>query len=167
MDDQCPQIRRACKEDGAPIMDVRWDQALDSLEMDRQAIIDCAERLRASLASLKSDSRKIKDLATGEAYAGLFSELLLAVDRVKNEPLSEDSRSSIADEIIEVCSHYGLEPVLCDETVNLHEHEIVGLIKTDDAFKDGKVARVERDGYRIGGRLLRPARVVVFRHEED
>lgn len=26
-------------------MDVRWDQALDSLEMDRQAIIDCAERL--------------------------------------------------------------------------------------------------------------------------
>lgn len=44
-------------------MDVRWDQALDSLEMDRQAIIDCAERLRASLASLKSDSRKIKDLA--------------------------------------------------------------------------------------------------------
>ena len=54
-------------------MDVRWDQALDSLEMDRQAIIDCAERLRASLASLKSDSRKIKDLATGEAYAGLFS----------------------------------------------------------------------------------------------
>ena len=61
-------------------MDVRWDQALDSLEMDRQAIIDCTERLRASLASLKSDSRKIKDLATGEAYAGLFSELLLAVD---------------------------------------------------------------------------------------
>lgn len=166
MDDQCPQIRRACKEDGAPIMDVRWDQVLDSLEMDRQAIIDCAERLRASLASLKSDSRKIKDLATGEAYAGLFSELLLAVDRVKNEPLSEDLRSSIADEIIEVCSHYGLESVLCDETVNLHEHEIVGLIKTDDAFKDGKVARVERDGYRIGGRLLRPARVVVFRHEE-
>ena len=163
MDDQCPQIRRACKEDGAPIMDVRWDQALDSLEMDRQAIIDCAERLRASLASLKSDSRKIKDLATGEAYAGLFSELLLAVDRVKNEPLSEDLRSSIADEIIEVCSHYGLESVLCDETVNLHEHEIVGLIKTDDAFKDGKVARVERDGYRIGGRLLRPARVVVSR----
>lgn len=53
-------------------MDVRWDQALDSLEMDRQAIIDCTERLRASLASLKSDSRKIKDLATGEAYAGLF-----------------------------------------------------------------------------------------------
>lgn len=70
-------------------MDVRWGQALDGLEVDRQAIIDCAEQLRASLASLKSDSRKIKDLATGEAYAGLFSELLLAVDRIKNEPLSE------------------------------------------------------------------------------
>ena len=62
-------------------MDVRWGQALDSLEMDRRAIIDCAEELRASLASLKSDSRKIKDLTTGEAYAGLFSELLLAVDK--------------------------------------------------------------------------------------
>lgn len=50
--------------------------------------------------------------------------------------------------------------------VNLREHEVVGLIKTCDASKDGEIARVERDGYRLGVRLLRPARVVVFRYEE-
>lgn len=148
-------------------MDAQWDQALSSLENDRQEIINCAARLKASLASLKSDSRKVTELATGEAYAALFAELVLTVDRFKGEPLSEGLRSSIVDEIFEVCGHYGLEQVSCAGKVNLREHEIVGLIKTRDASKDGEIVRVERDGYRLGGRLLRPARVVVFRHEED
>ncbi len=153
-------------ENRASIMDVRWDQALDGLDSDRRAIIDCAAQLKTSLASLKSDSNKIKDLATGEAFATLFTELLLAIDRFRSEPLSEDLRTSIVDEVIETCGHYGLERVSCPGKVNLREHEVVGLIKTCDASKDGEIARVERDGYRLGVRLLRPARVVVFRYEE-
>ncbi len=148
-------------------MDAQWDQALSSLENDRQEIINCAAQFKASLASLKSDSRKVAELATGEAYAALFAELVLTVDRFKGEPLSEDLRSSIVDEIVEVCGHYGLKPVLCSGKVNLREQEVVGLIKTGDASRDGEVARVERDGYRLGERLLRPARVVAFRYEED
>lgn len=153
-------------ENRASIMDVRWDQALDGLDSDRRAIIDCAAQLKTSLASLKSDSNRIKDLATGEAFATLFTELLLAIDRFRSEPLSEDLRTSIVDEVIETCGHYGLERVSCAGKVNLREHEVVGLIKTCDASKDGEIARVERDGYRLGVRLLRPARVVVFRYEE-
>ncbi|MGI6878973.1 nucleotide exchange factor GrpE [Microbacterium sp. gxy059] len=105
-----------------------------------------------------------RELDTGEAFAGLFREILLAVDRLRGEEASAALSASVADELIEILARRGLEPVAdagaCDPDV----HEVVEVV--DAGAEPGQIVRVRRPGYTLGARLLRPAQVVVRAHEE-
>ncbi len=47
------------------------------------------------------------------------------------------------------------------------EHEAVEVVKTSDPAQDHRVAEVVQRGFRLAGKLLRPARVKVFEYKED
>jgi molecular chaperone GrpE len=45
-------------------------------------------------------------------------------------------------------------------------HQSIEVVKTDDKEKDHKVAEIIQRGYKLSGRVIRPARVNIFEHNE-
>lgn len=149
-------------------MEVALDRALLSLEQSRDDLSGQIAEQRSVLASLKESALEVAALTTGRAYADLFRELLLAVDRLRTEEPSEELRDSVADEIIEVLRRRGLSTVENGPKLDLRYHEVVGTVAAQTPEEDGDVAEVIREGYLLGGVLLRPSRVVVARsHKEE
>ncbi len=46
-------------------------------------------------------------------------------------------------------------------------HEALTTMPVDDAAMDGRIVQVFSKGYRVGSRLIRPARVVIGQHHEE
>jgi molecular chaperone GrpE (heat shock protein) len=86
------------------------------------------------------------ELARGEAFAAVFAELLLVVDRLQREEASAQLNASVVLEMLEILARRGLAPVPVSGA------EVVG---------------VRRGGYTLGGRLLRAAQVVVAEPDPD
>ena len=60
-----------------------------------------------------------------------------------------------------------MEPVNpLGERFDPNYHEAIILTPTDDPEQDEMVSQVLLTGYRLGDRLLRPAQVAVYRHED-
>ena len=49
-----------------------------------------------------------------------------------------------------------------DEVFNPTEHEAVDKVATDDDAKVNKVAKVVKVGYKLGGKVIQPAKVAVY-----
>lgn len=111
------------------------------------------------------------ELDTGKAFAPLFKELLLALDRLQaNEP-SVELNHSIADEILNLLSRYGLGAIDTSGLVDTRIHEVVGVQDADEGkdgsekdadHAEGSICTVVRSGYTLGDSVLRPAQVTIW-----
>lgn len=122
---------------------------------------------RATLASIKQSAAEVARIESGRAYSSLFADLLLALDRLGSEKLSEELRDSVIEEILDDCARYGLSAVDETGTLNLRNQEVVGTVEASMPEEDGTIVEVVRAGYLVGGELLRPARVVVARYSPE
>lgn len=138
--------------------------ALDMLEKAVAVLTDRLVEDRSVLQAMKVNAGYLHELASRDAFATLFKELLLAIDRLEREELTEDLRSSVIDELVSVCERHGLEQIDADGVPNLRLHEIVGVVETDKQDADGHIALVARSGYRLAGKVLRPAQVYIWRY---
>lgn len=146
----------------APLTD-----ALTELEKGRDALAGQLMEQRSVLAALKRSSQEVAALASGHAFAGLFAELLLALDRLKAEDLTEELRDSVIEEILGALESRGLHPVDNVAKLNLRYHEVVGTVVAESLDEDGRIVEVLREGYLLGDSLLRPSRVVVARYPRE
>lgn len=99
-------------------------------------------------------------LDRGEAFAGLFQELLLAVDRLRAGAPGDALNASVVAEFLEILARRGVSAIPASGAPDPDAHEIVGAVKGSDS-EPGTIIEVRRPGYVLGGRLLRPAQVVV------
>ena len=139
------------------------DEVLRALEQGRDALSGQIAEQRSVLAALKSNALEVTSLATGRAYTDLFKELLLALDRLRAEELTEELRDSVVEEFLEVLGRRGLSPIDNGPKLDLHHHEVAGTVDASSPEEDGDIVEVLREGYLLGGALLRPSRVVVAR----
>lgn len=122
--------------------------------MEDRAKNELIEALRKSL--LERDA-----LASGDAFRDLFREALVALDRLRSQQPDGELVESVHDELLDVFARRGLEAVPSDGQVDPSRHEVVGTVAASDELPPGEIVAVEREGFTLGGRLLRPARVVV------
>lgn len=109
-----------------------------------------------------ADSLKRRDeIARGEAFKQLFSEMLLAMDRFAAGAPSVELNETFMDELQEILGHYGLRPIVNDGLADPRLHEVVGTVPAGDDGVAMKIVEVKRPGYLIGDRVLRASRVVV------
>lgn len=89
----------------------------------------------------------------------IYSELLLIIDRLSSL-IDDPVASSTIEEILEVLHRRGVRSITEVETFDPRLHEAVRTEPSDEVARGGIVARL-RDGYTVGGEVLRPAAVVV------
>ena len=69
-------------------------------------------------------------------------------------------------QLMGVLREHSAEPMRAEgEKFNPEEHEAVGEREVGDPEKDGTVVAEARKGYRMKGKVLRPAQVIVGRYE--
>lgn len=102
---------------------------------------------------------------TDQFMTPLVKEVLLVCDRIETSAEGSPVLWSVLDELLEVFRRRGLEEISCDGLFDPKVHEGVAVETVLDPSKDNRVVAVRRAGYRLGDRVVRPARVVVSRFE--
>ncbi|MCG8468206.1 MAG: nucleotide exchange factor GrpE [Gemmatimonadetes bacterium] len=135
-------------------------------------------RLAAEFDNFRRRTRKELFEAGERARAELAGELLEVLDdlqRVADTPCEGTTTEAlhqgtelVAKKLTKTLADAGMEAVNpLGERFDPNLHEAILVAPTDDESKDETVSQVVRIGYRLGDRLLRPAQVGVFRHEEE
>ena len=74
----------------------------------------------------------------------------------------------ISSELNKIFEEYGVKPVgEVGETFDPSVHQSIDLVATSHKELDHKIARVIQQGYKLGERVLRPARVNVYEHKNE
>ena len=108
-------------------------------------------------------------------FAGKLLETMDDLQRVADTPLEGTTTEAlhegiglVARKFAKVLSDNGVEPVNpVGERFDPNVHDALMMTPTDDPEQDELVSHVVLIGYRLGDRLLRPARVTVYRHEAE
>ena len=154
-----------------PAVDLDPDAELEELK-DRHL------RLAAEFDNYRRRTRR-EMLEAGEAArADMARKLLETIDdltRVAEAPCDPEQHQAmhdgvglIARKLVKTLSDAGMESVNpLGERFDPNYHEAIILTPTDDPEQDEMVSQVMLTGYRLADRLLRPAQVAVYRHEES
>lgn len=102
---------------------------------------------------------------TDQFMTPLVKEVLMVCDRIEAAADGSSVLWSVLDELLEVFRRRGLEEIDCDGLFDPKVHESIGVETVRDPANDNRVVTVRRSGYRLGDRVVRPARVVVARFE--
>lgn len=115
------------------------------------------------ISSVQQSLRERDELARGEAYRAIFKEVLTALDRLIAEEPSQELATSVRDEILDIFAVRGLEPIETEGMFDPARHEVASVVMADESYPSGTIISRERDGFVLGDRVLRPARVTVAR----
>jgi molecular chaperone GrpE len=122
------------------------------------------QRLQAEYVNYKRRVDRDRDLARKVTIEGVLKDFLSVLDDVRSAREHEELNGgfkAVAEEIERVTSKYGLETFgEAGEPFNPHIHE--ALLHAHAEGIDGPTCvEILQPGYRIGDRILRPARVAV------
>lgn len=148
------------------------EEAIQRLEEALDQTKDQLLRMAAEFDNFRKRTAKERQDMRARAQADLALNVLEALDdlnRVVNLDLAEASTKDVIDgvEMVERKLLQHLEPSglmrvgVQGDKFDPNEHEAVGMVPTTSEEDDGTVANVVQAGYRFGGSLLRPARVLV------
>jgi molecular chaperone GrpE len=128
------------------------------------------QRLQAEYVNYKRRVDRDRDLARKVTIEGVLRDFLSVLDDVRSAREHEELSGgfkAVAEEIERVTSKYGLEAFgKAGDPFNPHIHE--ALLHAHAEGIDGPTCvEILQPGYRIGDRILRPARVAVAEPEPE
>jgi molecular chaperone GrpE len=147
--------------------------ALSQLEGERAALVDTLRRVQADFENYRKRVLREQTTLVERATERLVEDLLPVLDSFDGalasaasgeSPEAEKMRSGVAgirSQLVTVLERAGLERIEADGVLfDPNEHEAV---MHDDGAGEPHVAETMRTGYRLKGRVLRPAMVRVTR----
>ncbi len=168
---------RAVEEHGGLAVADFQDQ-IDALTRDKNSLYDQLLRRQAEFENFRKRTERDRIETYNRARADIIMELLPVIDNFDRalsslETSSEDAAGLrhgvelIHKQFKDILTKLGLEPV---EAVGCpfdpHVHEAVATESTDQHEENTIIAEFER-GYKLGDKLLRPAKVKVASTPED
>jgi len=138
------------------------------LEAEVQDLKDRLARSFADMANMRRRQAEDMQRARDDKVLQLGAELLPVLDAFRMALRAEGSREDLqqgVDMILgmlsDLLARHGVEEVPCEGTpFDPRVHEAVSVEVRDDV-EPGAIVAVQLAGYRLGDRILRPARVVV------
>lgn len=134
---------------------------------DRQAALRALRNLEATEARLERNARREAEETRGK----LVQELLPVLDNLdrtiraahgRSDPALLEGVRMVRQQLEGVLRGYGVERIeALGQRFDPAVHEAIGMIAVDDPQRHGTVVHQAEPGYRMAGRLLRPARVSV------
>jgi len=136
--------------------------------VDRQAALRALRNLEATEARLERNARREAD----ETRARLVQELLPVLDNLdrtiraaqagRGDPAMLEGVRMVRQQLEGVLRGYGVERIeALGQRFDPAIHEAIGMVGVDDPQRHGAVVQQAEPGYRLAGRLLRPAKVSV------
>src|ERR671923_623572 len=147
---------------------------LEALRAENEELIDSLQRLKAEFDNYRKRAARDQESLVARAHERLVKELLPVVDDLERalqaaeeheEAKLEEGVRLVHRALAEALSREGLEEVPVDGKFDPHVHEAL-LSQPSDA-DEGSVIDVVQKGYKLGDRVLRPARVVVAGPKEE
>jgi molecular chaperone GrpE len=153
--------------DAAPGAFPQPEAAGDS-STDRQSALRALRNLEATEARVERNARRELDEARGK----LVQELLPVLDNLdrtlraahanRSDPAMLEGVRLVRQQLEGVLRGYGVERIeALDQRFDPNLHEAVGVTAVSDQRRHGLVVYQAEPGYRLGDRLLRPAKVTV------
>jgi molecular chaperone GrpE len=145
------------------------DERLAQLEKERDEYLDSLQRLKAEFDNYRKRTAREQASFASRANESLLKELLPILDDLERalEAAEEHEEAKLEEGVRlvhraleEALRKQGLEVIETDGPFDPHVHEAL-LTQPGDEAEPGSVLQVLQKGYRLGDRVLRPARVVV------
>jgi molecular chaperone GrpE len=141
------------------------------LEKERDEHLDQLKRVAAEFDNYRKRVARDQQSLAARAHERLVKELLPVLDDLERALQACDSeRESVEDgvrlvhrELEKTLAKEGLAEIETNGHFDPHVHE--ALLSQPSAQEEGSILEVLQKGYRLGDRVLRPARVVVSQGE--
>src|SRR5438034_481601 len=147
---------------------------LEALRNENEELIDTLQRLQADFDNYHKRAARDQESLVARAGERIVKELLPVLDDLERaleavesheEAELEDGVKLVHRQLEQLLEKEGLALVETDGQIDPHVHEAL-LTQPSDA-DEGSVIEVLQKGYRLGDRVLRPARVVVAGPKEE
>ena len=139
-----------------------------ALRKERDELVDTLQRVQAEFDNFRKRAARDQKSLVARAHERLVKELLPVLDDLERaleaaeaheEAKLEEGVALVTRSFADVLRREGLEEVPTDGKFDPHVHE--ALLSQPSEAEEGSVIEVLQKGYRLGDRVLRPARVVV------
>jgi len=147
---------------------------LEALRAENEELIDTLQRVKADFDNYRKRAARDQESLVARAGERIVKELLPILDDLERaleaaeqheEAKLEDGVQLVHRQLEQLLEKEGLALVETDGQFDPHVHEAL-LTQPSDA-EEGSVIEVLQKGYRLGDRVLRPARVVVAGPKEE
>ena len=147
---------------------------LEALRNENEELIDTLQRLQADFDNYRKRAARDQESLVARAGERIVKELVPILDDLERaleaaeqheEAQLEDGVKLVHRQLEQLLAKEGLAVVETDGRFDPHVHEAL-LTQPSDA-DEGSVIEVLQKGYRLGDRVLRPARVVVAGPKEE
>ena len=147
---------------------------LASVTHERDDYLDRLQRLKAEFDNYRKRAARDQESLVARATERLVKELLPVVDDLERaleaaakheEATLEEGVRLVHRALRDTLAKEGLVEIETDGRFDPHVHE--ALVAQPSEADEGSVIDVVQKGYRLGDRVLRPARVVVAGPKED
>jgi molecular chaperone GrpE len=141
---------------------------LEQVEAERDEYLDHLKRLAADFENYRKRAVRDQESLVARAHERLVKELLPVLDDLERalEAAEEHEEAELEEgvrlvhrELKDALAKEGLVEIDSDGRFDPHVHE--ALLSQPSTEDDGAILEVIQKGYRLGDRVLRPARVVV------
>ncbi len=148
------------------------EERLAEVERERDEYLNDLKRVAADFENYRKRVARDQEGLAARAHERLVKELLPVLDDLERalEAAAEHEEAKLEEgvrlvhrELVEALAREGLIEVETDGQFDPHVHE--ALLSQPSELDDGAVIEVLQKGYRLGDRVLRPARVVVSQSE--
>ncbi|MEK6274906.1 MAG: nucleotide exchange factor GrpE [Actinomycetota bacterium] len=147
---------------------------LEALRVENEELIETLQRVKADFDNYRKRAARDQESLVARAGERIVKELLPVVDDLERaleaanaheEAKLEEGVKLVHRQLEQILEREGLAPVETDGKFDPHVHE--ALLTQPSAADEGDVIEVLQKGYRLGDRVLRPARVVVAGPKEE
>src|SRR5213592_1685873 len=151
-----------------PTTKAELEEQLAALEAERDERLNDLKRVAADFENYRKRVARDQESLVARAHERLVKELLPVLDDLERalvaaeehaEAKLEDGVKLVHRELVEALAKEGLVEIETEGRFDPHVHE--ALLSQPSEVEEGAVLDVLQKGYRLGDRVLRPARVVV------
>ena len=146
---------------------------VDALQADRDQLFDRLQRLAAEFDNFRKRNAREQAAFAERASERLVKELIPILDDLgraleaasaHEEAKLEDGVRLVHRSLADLLQKQGLKEIDTEGKFDPHVHE--ALLSQPSEAEEGSVIEVVQKGYKLGDKVLRPARVVIARPAE-
>jgi molecular chaperone GrpE len=156
------------QEETQPVGEGAEQDELGALQAERDELFDRLQRLAAEFDNFRKRAAREQGEVVARANERLVKELLPVLDDLgraldaaeeHQEAQLEEGVRLVQRSLASLLEREGLADIETDGKFDPHVHE--ALLAQPSELEEGAILEVIQKGYRLGERVLRPARVVV------